>query len=62
MKLKDKSQPAHRKAKGILAKLVDKFKKKKKPKAEPKKQPKKQSKSDTDFYKNNSVWVGLVRN
>ena len=34
--LKDKSQPAHRKAKGIFAKLVDKFKKKKKPKAEPK--------------------------
>ena len=45
--LKDKSQPAHRKAKGIFAKLVDKFKKKKKPKAE----PKKQSKSDADFYK-----------
>ena len=49
--LKDKSQPAHKKAKGIFAKLVDKLKKKKKPKAEPKKQPKKQSKSDADFYK-----------
>ena len=44
--LKDKSQPAHRKAKGIFAKLVDKFKKKKKPKAA----PKKQSKSDANFY------------
>ena len=49
--LKDKSQPAHRKAKGIFAKLVDKFKKKKKPKPEPKKQPKKQSQSDVDHYK-----------
>ena len=43
--LKDKSQPAHKKAKGVLAKLVDKLKKKEKPKA------KKQSKADADFYK-----------
>ena len=49
--LNDKSQPAHRKAKGVFAKLVDKFKKKKKPKSEPKKQPKKQSQSDVDHYK-----------
>ena len=42
--LKDKSQPAHRKAKGVLAKLVDKLKKKEKPKA------KKQTKSDAQKY------------
>ena len=43
--LKDKSQPSHKKAKGVLAKLVDKLKKKEKPKV------KKQSKADADFYK-----------
>ena len=42
--LKDKSQPAHKKAKGVLAKLVDKLKKKEKPKQ------KKQSKSDAQKY------------
>ncbi len=43
--LKDKSQPAHKKAKGVFAKLVDKLKGKEKSK------PKKQSKADADFYK-----------
>ena len=43
--LADKGHPGHKKAKGFLGKLMDKFKKKKKEK------PKKQSKADADFYK-----------
>ena len=43
--LADKDHPGHKKAKGFLGKLMDKFKKKKKEK------PKKQSKADADFYK-----------
>jgi hypothetical protein len=46
--LKDKDNPNHKKAKGIFAKLKDRFSKKKDDK---KAAPKKQSKSDADFYK-----------
>jgi len=46
--LKDKDNPNHKKAKGIFAKLKDRFSKKKDDK---KAAPKKQSKSDVDFYK-----------
>ena len=46
--LKDKDNPNHKKAKGIFAKLKDRFSKKKDDK---KAAPKKQSQSDADFYK-----------
>ena len=46
--LKDKDNPNHKKAKGIFAKLKDRFSKKKDDK---KAAPTKQTKSDADFYK-----------
>ena len=46
--LKNKDNPNHKKAKGIFAKLKDRFSKKKDDK---KAAPKKQSQSDADFYK-----------
>ena len=45
--LKNKDNPNHKKAKGIFAKLKDRFTKKK----DDKPKPKKQSKADADFYK-----------
>ncbi len=53
--LKDKEHPQHKKAKGVFARLKDKFKKKKdgpNPRSKDKPLvPKKQSKADVDFYK-----------
>ena len=51
--LSNKKHPAHKKAKSVFSKIVDKFKKKKK------QEPKKQSKSDVDFYK--KQFTGEVR-